>query len=118
SEPKEISITISTATASSPEDWEQQRACQYYRDATLGRGEAMALKRRLRMPSSGDPIDVAHLDPIIEALLERWSPATAPAANRAERRASLRGRRSTSTRSPSTRSQNTNICTRSTTHAA
>src|SRR5690606_17755205 len=81
SPPKDIAIMIFAATASSTEDWGQQWACEYFLDATLGRGEAMALKRRLRMPSSGDLIDVAHLDPIIEALLERWSPATAPAAN-------------------------------------
>ena len=117
SPPKDIAIMIFAATASSTEDWGQQWACEYFLDATLGRGEAMALKRRLRMPSSSDPIDVAHLDPIIEALLERWSPATAPAANRAERRASQRGSRSTSTRSTSTRSKTTSSGTRSKTTA-
>src|SRR5690606_30377841 len=80
SPPKDIAIMIFAATASSTEDWRQQRACEHFLDAILGRRGAMEIKPRPRMSSSGDPIDVAHLDQIIMALPERGSPPTAPNA--------------------------------------
>lgn len=86
--PKDVALMIFAATATSTEDYGQQWAVEYFVDATLTRTEAMTLKRRLRMPNDGDPLDVEHLDPIMESLLTRWQPVDPNMpANREQRRA-------------------------------